>query len=291
MKILILGADGMIGHKMAQKFNMPKFELHLNSRSNKDFLKEIFPNANTIENNFLVSDIFKILNKINPDYILNCCGITIRRGINLNKSNSIKINSELPYLISDWTRKNSSKLIQFSTDCVFSGKKGHYDDDSPPDAKDLYGSTKAKGEIAIKNTLTLRSSMIGREIYNKTELLEWLIRKKNKVINGFSNVIYSGITTLEMSKYVYDIIDKNISISGIYNVSSKPISKFQLLNKLNKKFNLNIKINNDKSIFSNKSLNSKSFFAETGLKTPSWELMLEELFLDSVKFNDIYKKI
>jgi dTDP-4-dehydrorhamnose reductase len=291
MKVLILGADGMIGHKMAQKFYKPGFELYLNTRSKKDFLKKIFPKAKTIQNNLLVSDILKILNKISPDYILNCCGITIRRGINLNRSNSIKINSELPYLISDWTRKKSSKLIQFSTDCVFNGKKGFYNDYSIPDAKDLYGSTKAKSEIGIKNTLTLRSSMIGREIFNKTELLEWLISNKNKVINGFSNVIYSGITTLEMSKYVYDIIDKNISISGIYNVSSKPISKFDLLKKLNKKFNLNIKIINDNSFSSDKTLNSQAFFAKTGLKTPSWDLMLEELFLDSIKFNDIYKKI
>ena len=291
MKILILGADGMIGHKMAQKLYRPKFELYLNTRSKKDFLKEIFPKAKIIENNFLVSDILKILNKINPDYILNCCGITIRRGINLNKSDSVKINSELPSLISDWTRKKSSKLIQFSTDCVFNGKRGYYNDDSTPDAKDLYGSTKAKSEIGIKNTLTLRSSMIGREIFNKTELLEWLISNKNMVINGFSDVIYSGITTLEMSKYVYYIIDKNISISGIYNISSKPISKFDLLKKLNEKFNLNIKIINDNSFSSNKTLNSEAFFAKTRLKTPSWDSMLEELFLDSVKFNDIYKKI
>ena len=285
MKILILGADGMIGHKMAQKLHKQNIELYLNTRSKKNFLTRTFPKAKIVENDFLFSDVTELLNLINPKYILNCCGITIRRGINLNKENTIKINSELPDLISDWTSKNPSKLIQFSTDCVFSGKKGLYNDNDLPDAIDLYGISKIKGEIIKKNTLTLRSSMIGREIFNKTELLEWLISKKNKVISGFSDVIYSGITTLEMSKYVHDIIDKNILISGIYNISSKPISKFQLLNKLNKK------INNDKSISSNKSLNSKSFFAKTGLKTPSWELMLEELFLDSVKFNDIYKKI
>ena len=291
MKILILGADGMIGHKMAQKFHKHNTELYLNTRSKKDFLTRIFPKAKIVENDFLLSDVTELLNLINPKYILNCCGITIRRGVILNKENSIKINSELPNLISDWTRKKSSKLIQFSTDCVFSGKKGNYRDDDIPDAKDLYGSTKAKSEIGIKNTLTLRSSMIGREIFNQTELFEWLISKKNMVIKGFSDVLYSGITTLEMSKYVYYIIDKNISISGIYNISSKPISKFDLLKKLKEKFNLNIKIINDNSFSSNKTLISHAFFAKTGLKTPSWDSMLEELFLDSIKFNDIYKKI
>ena len=289
MKILILGADGMIGHKLSQKFYNSSIDLHLNSRKNSAFLKQIFPKANVYKYDFLINDVNQLLKKVKPNFILNSCGITTRRGVSLNLTNTKKINIELPNLIHKWALKNKSKLIHFSTDCVFNGKKGNYKDNEVPDAVDVYGLTKAKGEINMENTLTIRSSTIGREIFNKTELLEWIFSQNENQINGYSNVIYSGITTLQMSKYVYEIIDKNILMHGIYNVSSNFISKFDLIYFIIKKFNLNINLKKDRSVFSNKSLNSTCFFKKTGFKKPLWNLMIDELFLDSIKFNELYK--
>ena len=290
MRILILGADGMIGHKLSQIFYNSSIDLHLNSRKNSSVLKQIFPKAKIYKYDFLLADIIDLFKKIKPNYILNSCGITIRRGANLNLINTKKINTELPNLIHKWALKNNSKLIHFSTDCVFNGQKGNYNDNDVTNALDPYGLTKARGEISMENTLTIRSSMIGREIFNKTELLEWVIKNNLEEIKGYSNVIYSGITTLQMSKYVYEIIDKNLLMHGIYNVSSNFISKYDLIKFIVEKFNLNISVQNDRSVFSNKSLNSNKFFKKTGFKKPLWNLMLDELFLDSIKFNDIYKK-
>ena len=279
MKVLILGADGMIGHKMAQKFYKPGFELYLNTRSKKDFLKEIFPKAITIQNNFLVSDILKILNKISPDYILNCCGITIRRGINLNRSNSIKINSELPYLISDWTRNKSSKLIQFSTDCVFTGKKGFYNDYSTPDAKDLYGLTKNRGEVKNNYTSTIRTSFIGPETNSKKSLLNWFISQK-KSINGFNNAFFSGLTSLEISKIIYEyFIKKKLFYNKIVNVGGRRVSKYTLLKIISKVFKKKISIKRFSNFKIDRSLNCQKFKKITKYKNKSWLKMLRELII------------
>jgi len=285
MKILILGADGMIGHKMAQ--SLSHFDLYLNSRSNSNYLQEYFPNSTLSNFDFLNQNIEDLLEKTSPDYIINAVGITIRRGASDNKETDF-INSQLPIKIDFWCKENQKKQIHFSTDCVFSGEKGNYNDLDLPDAKDDYGKSKAEGEINSNSTLAIRSSMIGREIYNKTELLEWVISNKNKNIKGFDNAIYSGVTTLWMSNTVNEIIKNYPDLYGIYNISSPPISKYDLITKINIYFKLNIELERDSSYYSNKSLNSDRFFTETNFTKPNWDEMLNDLYLDSEKNKNLY---
>ena len=130
--------------------------------------------------------------------------------------------------------------------------------------------------------------MIGKEIYNKTELLEWVISNKNKNIKGFDNAIYSGVTTLWMSNTINEIIKNYPDLYGIYNISSLPISKYDLITKINTYFNLNIEIERDSSYYSNKSLNSDKFFSETNFKKPNWDEMLSDLYFDSDKNKNLY---
>ena len=287
MKVLILGADGMIGHKMAQSLSNSNLEINLNSRVQKEYLEKIFPKSQIYQFNFLKQDVLELLNKVFPDIVLNAAGITIRRGSE-NLENAIKLNSELPYKIDSWCKINKKRQIHFSTDCVFSGSKGNYLDLDRPDAKDNYGFTKGKGEVNSEHTLTLRSSMIGREVFNKTELLEWVIKNKNNKIKGFENAIYSGVTTLWMSELVLKILNEFPTLNGIYNVSSKPISKFELITKINELFKLNIDIEKDSSISSNKSLNSNKIFSETKFEKPNWDSMLLDLYNDSLKNKSLY---
>ena len=287
MKILILGADGMIGHKMVQTLSNSNFDIYLNSRVQKEFLEKIFPKSTIHEFDFLKQDVQDLLNKVFPDIVLNAAGITIRRGSE-NLENTIKLNSELPKKIDSWCKIKQKRLIHFSTDCVFSGSKGNYLDLDIPDAKDNYGFTKGNGEVNSEHTLTLRSSMIGREVFNKTELLEWVIENKNNKIKGFENAIYSGITTLRMSELVVKILNEFPTLHGIYNISSKPISKFELITKINEIFKLNIDIEKDSSFSSNKSLNSNKFFSETKFDKPNWDSMLLDLYNDSLKNKSLY---
>ena len=288
MKILILGIDGMIGHKIAQSLS-EDFILTGSTRKNISNSDIGIKNCNLVTHNFITDITLTLLDNINPDIIINCVGITIRRGVNNSVENTKKLNSDLPHKLNHWVEINHKKLIHLSSDCVFSGKKGNYSDESKPDATDLYGISKSKGEVIGKNALTIRCSIIGREIYNHTELFEWLYSMKNQKIEGYKNVIYSGVTSTWMGKTINHIIKNNIDLTGIYNISAVPISKYDLLIKLSDAFNLNVDISLNSNIKSNKVLISKKFTEITGINSPNWNDLIVDFKADSDKFSAIYK--
>ena len=292
MKILILGGDGMIGHKIAQVLSVQNHEIFISVRENKDLtLKRISPKAKVFFNDFLKDSILDFLDKVNPDVIVNAIGVTIRRGAAENIADTIYLNSFFPHQLANWSEIHNKRLIHFSTDCVFSGSEGSYSEDAIPNALDYYGKTKGLGEVFSKNALTLRSSMIGPELFNKTELFEWVINNKEKEINGFSRVMYSGVTTVYMANLIADLIENHNNISGIYNIASNPISKFELLHLINDNFDLGLIINDDKTVISNKTLNTSKIEKEIGLQPPSWDELIFELKKDYMNFTDLYKTI
>ncbi len=288
MKILITGVDGMIGHKIAQSLSD---DYNLYGLTRKKLKPEDLglKKCKLIFHDFIKNNTSNLLDEIIPDVIINCAGITIRRGINENELNTELLNVNLPHILSNWVDINEKKLIHFSSDCVFNGKKGNYLDESEPDAVDTYGLSKSKGEIKTDNTLTIRCSIIGREIFNHTELFEWLLSKKNMNIEGYKNVFYSGVTSTWMGKIIKHILNNNFDLSGIYNISSIPISKFDLLNKLSDSFNLNVDISPNYNIKSNKVLISKKFTEITGINHPNWDDLIVEFKEDSDIYSTIYK--
>ena len=290
MKILILGGDGMIGHKMVQVLGAQNHEIVISVREKRDLsLKSFSSKSKVFFNDFLKENVFTFLDRVNPDVIINAIGITIRRGVNDHVSNSIYINSYFPHQLANWAGIHNKRLIHFSTDCVFSGSEGSYSEDANPNALDYYGKTKGLGEVFSKNALTLRSSMIGPELFNKTELFEWVINNKEKEINGFSRVIYSGVTTVYMARLVADLIKNHKDLSGIYNIASNPISKFELLHLINDNFDLGLVINKDQSIISNKTLDPSKIDNELGIKSSNWNELIIELKKDYMHFGDLYK--
>jgi dTDP-4-dehydrorhamnose reductase len=287
MRILILGADGMIGHKIAQ--SLEDFELILASRKSISSKSIGIINGKMVLHNLITDSLDLLLDNTTPDIIINCAGITTRRGVEDNIVNTELLNSDLPHKLDSWANLNSKKLIHFSTDCVFSGNRGNYLDNDFADAEDIYGKSKALGEVNSPNTLTIRCSMIGRELYNFTELFEWLKKNKNKKIEGYSKVFYSGITTVRMGKILNQILKKNLNLSGIYNISSTPISKFDLLVKLSNAFNLNVDIKQNKNNKSNKVLISEKFTEITGIYPPNWDDLISEFEEDCNKYKGLYK--
>lgn len=293
MRILILGGNGMIGHKMYQIISKVKDDTWVTLRNDLTtyIFSDIYNNEKVIDNIDLsdFKNLLHTLNEIKPDIILNASGITIRRGVEKIKSNTILLNSALPHFLNEWVSLNNKRLIHFSTDCVFSGKKGDYLDTDIKDAYDLYGSTKSLGEIVdSKFAITLRGSMIGRELENKTELFEWFLQQSNKKIKGFSEVIYSGITTVKMAEIVLRLINFFPNLSGIYNISSKPISKYDLLKMCNEHFAINSIIEMDNSYKSNKNLISDKFFIEIGIEKPNWTDLIRQLKDDCLIYNNLY---
>ena len=293
MKILILGGNGMIGHKIFQVLNEDFKNTWVLIRKKKRDLPYVnLFNSNIIEGFELEDDktLFSFLDNFNPDIIINAVGITIRRGVNEKISKSIFINSLLPNLLEDWVdRMPNKRLIHLSTDCVFNGELGSYNEESIPNATDIYGRTKILGEVKGSNTITLRSSMIGRELENFTELFEWVISQKGNRIKGFNNAIYSGITTIRMARYIKLIIMNFPKLSGLFNVSSEPISKYNLIKLLNKNFDLNLTIEIENSYKTNKVLDSGKFFNLISLSTPTWEDLIIELKDDSIINQKFYK--
>jgi len=273
-KILILGTTGMLGSEMYKFFARDKkFQIF---KMNRKYSK------NSIKIN--IEDQDDLINKIkliNPDFVINCIGWIKQKYVS-GKMPYI-INSQLPLFLSQLSLILKFKLIHISTDCVFTGKKGNYLDNDKKDAEDLYGLSKNLGEVKNLNTTTLRTSIIGFENgLKKYGLLEWFLSQKINV-KGFDKVLFSGLTTLELSKIIKRYIFNKKLYNNILNVSSKPISKFELLKLIKITFNKDVRITKCTKIKLNRTLNSKKFKKITSYKCPSWKKMLNEMHV-------VYKK-
>jgi len=281
VRILILGGSGMLGHKLWQYLSSRLPETFATIRGKREAYHKInlFVNTKRVIDNIDAlnfSIVEEVLVKIHPDIILNCIGITKRREAANDVVVSISLNSLLPHKLAVWSAQNSAKVVNFSTDCVFDGKTGNYTEESLPLAADIYGKTKALGELKTGNTLTLRSSFIGPELFHGSELLEWFLAQSGEV-KGFRNAIYSGLTTFELCRVVEKMLVDYPQAHGLYNVSSSPISKLDLLMLIKKKMNLDIKITPDDAFYCDRSLDSAKFCKEFNYSPPSWEAMIDEL--------------
>ena len=171
------------------------------------------------------------------------------------------------------------------TDCVFSGRDGGYTETSPSDAEDLYGKSKYLGEVTAENALTLRTSIIGRELANFRSLLEWFLSQKGKSVRGFKRVIYSGVTTNYMADLVYRIVSEHPTLSGLYQVSSTAISKYDLLCMIRDAFRLDIEIIPDEKEVSDRSMVGDAFLRATGYRPPEWSGLIAQLANDPTPYD------
>ena len=281
MRILIIGVSGLIGHKLLQELSM-YFEVFgtLHKKKNQYGKTPLFNGENIIENIDVseFDNLIKVFKIVNPDVIINCVGITKRK---INKNNSVEvisINSIFPHLLAKWADENKKRIIHFSTDCVFDGKIGNYSETSLTTAEDLYGRTKALGEINYQHTLTIRSSFIGQELFDKTELLDWFLSQNGKQIKGFTNTFYSGVSTLYMARVVKDIIQNYPNLNGLYQLAPEsPISKHDLLVIAKKVFQVNVDIIPDDTQRHFPTLDASKLRMAINLTVPSWEDMMTEL--------------
>jgi len=282
MRILILGGSGMLGHRLWINLRA-QHETWVTVRGSASVFPEHpeFPRQYVRENvdalNF--DQVTRSLASIQPDLVINCIGLIKQMGhLARDPLISISLNATLPHRISLICRVAKIRMIHISTDCVFSGKKGNYIEADPSDAEDLYGRTKYLGEVAYPHTFTLRTSIIGRELKNKLGLIEWFLsQKENTTINGFRKAIYTGFTTDEISRIIMDHVIPNPDLIGMYQVSSDPISKFDLLNLTKQAFDRNISIMPQDEIFCDRSMESSRFRKATGYQPPSWADMIQEM--------------
>ena len=224
MKIAVLGSTGMLGNAVLKHFKSKKYDIIGTYRDEK------FANQDLVYFDAVTSD-FSIIDDC--DYVLNCIG-TIKPFMNKNMANSIFINSIFPRKLANYCELKNIKMIHITTDCVFSGKDGKYDEDSLHDCLDEYGKSKSLGEP--NNCMVIRTSIIGEEIHKDASLISWTKSMKNKEVNGFTNHLWNGITTKYYAELCEQIIENNFYENQLFILHSNTINKFELLNLLNEKF-------------------------------------------------------
>lgn len=264
MRIFVLGDDGMLGHVVKQYFKEQGYEVKGTSRSNNsDFQFDVMKNINDFE---------KFIADFKPEVVINCIGI-LNKVAEDNKPLAVMANSYLPHYIDDICRNNKIKFIHVSTDCVFDGKKGEYDEDSFKDATSFYGQSKALGEVDNDYNLTLRTSIVGPDKNeNGIGLFQWFMNQE-KETNGFDKVIWTGVTTIEFAKCMERAIQNNLT--GLRHVvNNQQIDKCSLLNLFKKHFKKDIVIKLKSDYVSNKSLVRTTDF---DFEIPSYDQMVKEM--------------
>ena len=208
--------------------------------------------------------------------IVNAIGIVKQRHDSADAVPAIEVNSLLPHRLRVLCADHGARLIHLSTDCVFSGTRGNYAESDIPDATDVYGRSKLLGEVGEAPALTLRTSMIGRELSRKSSLLEWFLAQTGPV-RGFRKAVFSGFTTTELARVIEMLIARFPDASGLYHVSSAPINKYDLLCLLRDKLGLHTAIEPDDEFSCDRSLDSTRFRAQFNYEPPSWDAMTDEL--------------
>lgn len=284
MKILVLGATGMLGHKLMQVLSN-RYDIFGTIRGKPSsygphpVLSGLSLIGNTQAEDF--DSIIRALAEVQPDVVLNCIGIIKQHPLSNDPLYSISVNSLFPHRLQRLCKSTGARMIHISTDCVFSGRKGNYIESDTPDAKDLYGRTKLLGEVTEPGSLTIRTSIIGRELQGKYGLVEWLLGNKGGRVQGYANAIFTGFTSLVLANIIGDIIKFHPSLHGLWHISSNPISKFDLLRLMNHELDLHTVIDRNDNFKCDRSLNSDRFRNATGFISPRWEEMIAEMARDT----------
>jgi dTDP-4-dehydrorhamnose reductase len=281
MRILILGGDGMLGHQLLRSFEERQYEVRATLRRSLSGYGGcgMFNAQNTVcgvtAERF--DSVVRALNEHRPDAVINAIGIIKQRAAAQDAIASIQINALFPHQLALECARRGIRLVHMSTDCVFSGRKGRYQERDVPDPVDLYGRSKLLGELGDSPCITLRTSIIGLELSRKASLIEWYLGQRGR-IRGFAKAIYSGFTTLEMTRIIERILVQHHDLSGVWHVASAPITKFELLTRLTALLRRHdIVVERDEKFVCDRSLDGSSFEARSGYVPPAWDAMLAEL--------------
>jgi dTDP-4-dehydrorhamnose reductase len=222
----------------------------------------------------------KVVGEVRPDWILNCVGIVKQLPQAQDRYHSVAVNSLLPHRLARAASRYGGRVLHFSTDCVFDGQHGGYNEDDPSDAQDVYGKSKFLGETDTSEStaLTLRTSIIGHEIVApKTALVEWLLSRPGPTVTGYAKAVFSGVTTAEMADLVHRLILDRCALAGTWHVAGPPISKYDLLKLIRDAYQLPLEIVRDEAFVCDRSLSMSRFAAEVGYTPPDWPTMVRRM--------------
>jgi dTDP-4-dehydrorhamnose reductase len=282
-RVLVLGGTGMLGHKLVQVLSS-EYETWATLRRPFAGFEELglFDRSRTIDNLEVTRPdaLEHAIDAVRPDVVINCVGIIKQLPEATDVIETLTVNSILPHRLARLSESGGFRLITISTDCVFKGTKGGYVESDETDATDVYGRSKALGEITGGNTLTLRTSIVGPEMNTHHSLLEWFLTNTGETVNGYVNAIYSGFPTVVFADIIKDLIRDHQSLSGLYHVSSDAISKYDLLKLINEAYQADVTIEPVGEPHIDRSLDSRLFRTATGFTPKEWPEMVQLMAAD-----------
>ena len=280
-RVLILGATGAIGHVVftwlssregLEVFGTVRDQQQAGRWFSPDLINKCLGNVDAFNFNSLI----RALATVKPEVVINCIGIVKQSSLSADPVMSISINALLPHRLAAACRLAGIRLIHMSTDCVFDGAQGNYREENPTNALDMYGRTKALGEVTSAGCLTVRTSIICHELRGKLGLLEWFLAQENQV-RGFTRAIFSGFPMITFVKIIEAYLLDEPGLAGLYHISAEPIAKYDLLKLVAKQYGKQIDIIPDDNLKVDRSLDSSAFRKITGYEPPSWPELVAEM--------------
>lgn len=279
MRILVIGGDGMLGHRLFASWK-GRHEVIPTLRRERgayvDLPKDLAVTARYGLDITALESLTELLAEVRPELVVNAAGIVKQRSEAHDALPSLNINSLYPHRLAQLCRLGGARMVHLSTDCVFSGRKGHYTEQDLPDPPDLYGRSKLLGEVGAPGCLTLRTSMIGLELGRKSSLVEWFLAQKGSV-KGFTRAIFTGFITAELARAIEHLVTQSEPLEGRWHLAMAPITKYDLLVGLKARLGLAIEIEKEEAFSCDRSLDASALFARTTYRPPSWEASLDEL--------------
>lgn len=277
MKVLVIGASGMIGSTVLRVLSEQRgWEVFGTVRD--DSVKQFFSASigNRLRSGVDVEhhdSLVRILDQIRPEVVVNCAGLTKHKPGAEDPLVSIPINTLMPHRLARLCKLVGVRLIHVSTDCVFSGDKGGYVEDDCPDARDVYGRSKAFGEVRDSHAITLRTSTIGHELQSQFGLLDWFLSQEGRC-KGYTRAVFSGLPTVVFARVVRDVVIPHTELSGLYHIAAKPIIKADLLELIAEVYGKTIDIVPDDTLVIDRSLDARRFRLATGYVAPEWPALI-----------------
>lgn len=288
MRILVFGASGMLGHKLIQQLS-PKFDTWGTIRHRFSVIEKYgFFSDERIVENVDVEDAASVedaIRRVQPNVVINAVGVIKQMPTSKDVVKTLLTNAIFPHRVAELAAKYGFRFITVSTDCVFDGIKGGYTEDDISNATDLYGKSKSLGEVILDNCLTIRTSIIGRELGTHHSLVEWVLSNRGKRIKGFTNAIYSGFPTIIFADIIANLVVNEAGLSGLFNVASEPINKYELVSLINQHYNAGIDVVPDGEFRIDRSLDATRFNQLTGFRPQPWSEMIWKMASDSTPYD------
>jgi dTDP-4-dehydrorhamnose reductase len=281
VKVLVLGATGLLGNAVFRGLSTAsgaRVQGTIRHEAARGlFTPEHATGLTVVEDIENPDELARLFDAARPDLVVNC--VAVGRPAPADPMRSIAVYAVLPRRLSHLCRLAGTRLVQISSDGVFSGARGGYSEDDPPDAEDIYGISKLLGEVMEPHAITLRTSIIGHELQSGTGLLEWFLSQQDQC-RCYTRAIFSGFPTIVLADLIRDVVIPRPDLHGVYHVATRPISKFDLLRLVAKRYGKTIELIPDDRASPDRSLVADRFEKATGYVAPDWPALVDLMYCD-----------